>query len=253
MKLVAVDVGNSSIKAGLVPIQPGLWTTVYRWKTPQEFQLTTDGPLTWLIASVNRSRSQQLTHWIEANRKQDRIQLLDWTHVPLNIQVDAPQLVGMDRLCAAVAGHAIADQKPCIVVDIGTAVTVDAVSGNADFLGGNIFVGLRGALDQLAQSTDALPRLEIPTAPDEIDAFGKSTAQAMRSGAVLAIVGGISEIVGRMQTSFHHSAQVILTGGDAPLLKSLLQFQALLVEHLVLDGVVKVGQRLANAYDRQSD
>ena len=245
MKQIAVDVGNSFIKVGLVPNSPGAWTTVYRWGNPQEFQLATDEPLAWLIASVNRPKDRQLTDWIKVHRVHDRIQQLDWTHVPLKIQVAAPQLVGMDRLCAAVAGHALAGKKPCIVVDAGTAITVDAVSGSGEFLGGSIFVGLRGALDQLAQSTDALPRLEIPTTPDNIDPFGKSTAQAMQSGVVLSIVGGISEIVGRMQAAFHQSALVVLTGGAAPLLKSLLKFDILLVEHLVLDGVVKMGQRLA--------
>ena len=253
MKQIAVDVGNSLIKAGLVPHDHGAWTTVYRWHNPQEFTLDAVEPLHWLIASVNRPKFQQLTQWIKAQRGQDRIQHLDWTQIPLPIQVAAPQLVGMDRLCAAVAGHALAEAKPCIVVDAGTAITVDAVSAAGEFWGGNIFLGLRGALDQLAQSTDALPRLESPSAPDDISAFGTTTAQAIQSGVVLAIVGGISEIVGRMQTVFDQSAKVILTGGTAPLLKSLLKFDFLWVEHLVLDGVVRVGQRLANAYERQSD
>ena len=245
MNHIAVDVGNSCIKAGLVPAPAGAWNSVYRVNHPQEFQLAAE-PLHWWIASVNRRKCDELTGWIEAHRGRDRIQLLDWSHVPLDIQVAAPQLVGMDRLCSAVAGHAMAGDQPCIVVDAGTAITVDAVSGGGEFLGGNIFGGLRGALDQLAQSTDALPRLEIPVVLDDVDAFGKTTAQAMQSGVVLAIVGGISEIVGRMQRAFRHSAQVILTGGTAPLLKSQLQFEYTLVEHLVLDGVVIVGQRLAS-------
>ena len=115
MKQIAVDVGNSVIKAGLVPTELGAWTTVYRWSHPGEFKLAADEPLTWLIASVNRPKDRQLTQWIEAHRGQDRMHHLDWTHVPLKIQVEAPQLVGMDRLCAAVAGHAMAEKKPCIV------------------------------------------------------------------------------------------------------------------------------------------
>ncbi len=245
MKHIAVDVGNSCIKAGLTPSLAGAWTAVYRGSHPQEFKLAADEPLQWWIASVNRPKCAELTRWIEAQRTRDRIQLLNWTQVPLDIRVSAPQLVGMDRLCAAVAGHALAGDQPCIVVDAGTAVTVDSVSGGGEFMGGCIFGGIRGTFDQLAQSTDALPRLEIPSTLDTIDAFGKSTAQAIQSGVVLAIVGGISEIVGRMQTEFRNSARVILTGGTAPLLNSQLRFDFTLVEHLVLDGVRKVGQRLA--------
>ncbi len=249
MKHIAVDVGNSSIKAGVPGPAPGSWDKVYRWSQPKDFSLPSDDPVGWLISSVNRPKYRQFVHWIETHRKQDRVHHLDWTYATIKIQVAAPQFVGMDRLCAAVAGHAIVGQKPCIVIDAGTAVTVDAVAAEGAFLGGNIFVGLRGALDQLAQTTDALPRLETPTTPDDIEAFGKSTAQAIQSGVVLSIVGGISEIVRRMQQVFGGSAQVILTGGTAPLMKHFLTFETNLVENLVLDGVLMIGNRLAKAYE----
>lgn len=249
MKHIAVDVGNSSIKAGVPGPTPGSWSKVYRWNQPRDFAIESDDPIAWLISSVNRPKYRQLVHWIETHRKQDRVHHLDWTYVPIKIQVAAPQFVGMDRLCAAVAARAHSGEQPCIVIDAGTAVTVDAISAGGAFLGGNIFVGLRGALDQLAQTTDALPRLETPTTPDDIDALGKTTAQAIQSGVVLSIVGGVSEIVRRMRKAFDAPAQILLTGGTAPLLKHFLEFETTLAEHLVLEGVFNVGKRLARAYD----
>lgn len=241
MTFIAVDVGNSCIKAGVVPPAGGPWSTVQRWSQSADFKVADDNPITWWIASVNRPRCEQLTAWIESHRPQDRVQVLTWRQVPLNLQVASPQQVGLDRLCAAVAARKLVENRPCIVVDAGTAITVDGVSGDGEFLGGCIFLGIRGSLDHLAQSTDALPRLELANVPDDLDPFGKSTALAMQAGALFAAVGGISEIVGRMQHAFDENAEVILTGGTAPLLRSFLPMAVTWIEHLVLDGVVLVG------------
>lgn len=249
MNRIAVDVGNSSIKAGWVSPQPGVWTTIHRWTRPDEFRHEPPEPATWLIASVNRPRCRQLTEWIETHRRQDRIYLLDWTDVPLRVDVDEPSLVGMDRLCAAVAAHGRAGDRPCVVVDAGTAITIDGVSRDGSFVGGSIFVGLRGAFDQLSQSTDALPRLEIPSAADRLSPFGKSTAEAIRSGTILSTAGGISKIVGDMQRELGKAALVLVTGGSARLLGPWLDFEFLWVEHLVLDGIVSAGARRLNSHE----
>ena len=117
--------------------------------------------------------------------------------VELGVGVDypAPQTIGADRLANAAAVVALYG-CPAIVVDFGTAVTFDIVSGGKKYIGGVIAPGLEAMTNFLYQRTALLPRL---TLREPRRAAGKSTIEAMRSGAVLGYRGLVREIIARIK------------------------------------------------------
>lgn len=132
----------------------------------------------------------------------------------VRIAMDNPKEVGADRVVNAVAAHDLYG-GPCIVIDIGTAITFDAVAKNGDYLGGAIAPGIAIATDALFSRTAALPRVEL-THPKK--AIGTNTVAAMQSGIVFGYVGLIEGVVSKIQAEMEEKAKVIATGGYAGLL-----------------------------------
>lgn len=133
--------------------------------------------------------------------------------IPILTRVVHPERVGSDRLLDAWA----ALQRlggPVIVVDLGTATTVDAVDASGAFVGGAIVPGLQLGLDALARGTAQLPRVEA-TPPEQV--IGRDTASAIRSGAVIGHVGAVRELTTRMaaelRTGRGRRPRVVVTGG----------------------------------------
>jgi len=130
----------------------------------------------------------------------------------LGIRVDyePPSAVGADRLANAVAGvHYFG--MPVIVVDFGTATTLDAVSREGIYVGGAILPGVELMLESLAGRTARLPRVALEGACHPI---GKSTPESLRSGVILGSVGAIEHLV-RLFKQELGDAPVVATGGLA--------------------------------------
>lgn len=116
--------------------------------------------------------------------------------VPIHVRVERPLEVGADRLVNAFAAGRL-HRLPAVVVDLGTATTLDAVDADGAFVGGAIAPGLALGVEALAERTAKLPRIELRT-PER--AIGRDTVAAMQSGAVLgyqALVAGLLERVRR--------------------------------------------------------
>jgi type III pantothenate kinase len=135
--------------------------------------------------------------------------------VPIPIRVDRPSEAGADRLVNAFAAGRL-HGTPAIVVDFGTATTLDVVASDGAYIGGAIAPGLQLGLDALASRTAKLPRIEL-AAPTRV--IGTDTLSAMRSGAVIGHVGLASELIHRTRAELAAQSpegsriHVILTGG----------------------------------------
>lgn len=129
-------------------------------------------------------------------------------HPPLVLEADP---VGPDRLANCAAAHALVGGA-CIVVDLGTATTVDAVDATGSFLGGAIAPGLELSADALAQRAARLGRvaLEAPAC-----AIGTDTDSAMRSGLVFGHAGLVDGLVERFRGRLGSAVPAIATGGLA--------------------------------------
>jgi len=131
------------------------------------------------------------------------------------ILYDNPKEVGADRIANAVAAY---DQYggPSIVVDFGTANTIEAISEQGEYLGGAIFPGIEISMDALFARAAALRRVEL-IAPRNV--IGKSTVESIQSGTVYGFSGQIDALVERFQKEIGQCT-VIATGGLAePIIK----------------------------------
>lgn len=129
----------------------------------------------------------------------------------VRISTDNPREVGADRVANAAAAHRLYG-GPLIVIDFGTAITMDVVSEKGDYLGGAIAPGIGIAAEVLFERTAKLPRVEL-TRPQK--AIGKNTVSAMQSGIIFGYVGLIESLVARIKKELGGEARVIATGGFA--------------------------------------
>ena len=143
-----------------------------------------------------------------------------------------PGELGADRLAALIAANEKCHGNTCIV-DCGTAVTVDALGQGGVHRGGVIFPGFRSMWAALAVDTDINP----DQATGSFDIPADSTRDAMYTGCLSAVAGGIDRVVHSMQGRYGPFDQVVLTGGDAELLIPLLAQEVMHEPHLVLEGL----------------
>lgn len=155
--------------------------------------------------------------------------------LPVNIvnHCDGPAKVGIDRLLNALAAHARA-KRQAIVVDVGTAVTVNAIGNDGEFLGGAIGPGPQTMLNALHARTESLPEFAFQT-PQK--AIGTNTGQAMRSGAYWGTIGMINMLVSCVSKELGGEPVLFLTGGGAEALRDDLGIAVEYVPFLTLEGV----------------
>jgi type III pantothenate kinase len=161
------------------------------------------------------------------------------TDTGLTIKYDNPREVGPDRIVNSVAAF----QKyggPCIVVDLGTAITFDAVSANEEYLGGVICPGIGIAISGLFQKTARLPMVDF-RAPHKL--IGTNTIGSMTSGLYYGTVGMIDGILERMIDELGGSVKTVATGGQAALVTSGSKFLKHADEDLTLEGLQRIWRR----------
>jgi type III pantothenate kinase len=141
-----------------------------------------------------------------------------------------PSQLGCDRFAAAIAGHALAPGVRAIVVNCGTATTIDAITPDGVFLGGMILPGLGLMASSLARNTAQLPQIaqdgKLP------DGFADNTDDAILSGILAAQSGAIEHACVQ-----HQAAECIISGGAAPYIAPMLKVPYRIVENIVLIGL----------------
>jgi len=255
--LIVADIGNSFLKVGrfqsldaeAVPepddvldcAKEAIPTSLRDWLPSENCD--------WLVSSVNREMESCLSQWI-ANERNDRYALLTSHDVDMPIQVEFPDRVGMDRLAAAVVANSLRrSDQAAIVIDAGSAITVDVVSSQGEFLGGAILPGLMMSAAVLASKTDLLPLVPASYRDDPPDVLGRSTEAAMRSGLYWGIVGAVKELVQKLADQLVGDTKVVISGGTAEILKDRLSFEVCHVPQLVLSGIALI----AHSKSRQGD
>ena len=212
----------------------------------------------WLISCVQRTALEELMRTLQGRGLRDKIKVVDYSDVPMKLDVDEPVKTGIDRLLASFAARAYALEKysrpsPVIVVQAGTAVTVDYVDGIGSFCGGAIMPGLGLSLQLLAAGTEQLPWLGNHVVGMQPELPGKNTAQAISAGVNAALVGGTSHLVQRYrnQSKDGPNIRVIVTGGDGPLLLPYIIEPVECVDHMVLRGLNLLGGDVVKVIRRE--
>jgi type III pantothenate kinase len=236
---LVVDVGNSLIKWGRCAADAVVEKVALPPDDPAAWQRQLDawnlhGRLTWVLAGVHRARLNALAAWLQ--QRGDTVRVLERAdQLPLTVQLEHPDRVGIDRLLNAVAARRTA--TPAVIIDAGSAVTVDYVDAQGAFRGGAIFPGLRLMAKALHNYTDLLPQIEVRQASPP--ALGTSTIAAMHAGIYYAVVGGINTLIERLG----EATSIFLTGGDAALLQPCVAVRAVVWPNMTLEGI-----RLSAAY-----
>lgn len=214
---VVVDVGNTRIKwgrcangnivetASLPPDHDPEWEAQYvGWSRGT--------PLAWLVSGVNPPKRHVLVAWLR--QRGDTVRLLqEARELPLQVKLEHPDRAGIDRLLNAVAVNQRRKPGiPAIIIDAGSAVTVDWVDESGAFAGGTIAPGLRLMALALNQYTALLPVVEVRDPPMEMP--GTTTRLAMHAGIFWSVVGGIRELVRELAERSRVPPELYLGGGD---------------------------------------
>ena len=161
-------------------------------------------------------------------------------HSPIGMAIDYPNPagIGADRLAnaAGVQRHGV----PVIVVDFGTAVTFDVISSQPAYCGGVIAPGLGAMSGYLPQKTALLKPIELV---EPAAAIGKSTEQAMLSGAVHGYRGLVREIIAQVRKELEGEVRIVATGGDSELIANGLEEIEVVDRHLTLEGLRLIATR----------
>ena len=151
----------------------------------------------------------------------------------LNIHVDVPSQVGSDRIVIAVA--ALAEYKaPLLLLDLGTATTIEAVEPDNVYMGGVIIPGVRVSLDALTSRAAQLPGISLDQ-PKQV--IGKNTVDCMRSGMMYGTAAMIDGLVERMEEELGHRCTLIATGCLAQFITPLCKREIILEKDLLLKGL----------------
>ncbi len=276
-----IDIGNSGIKASLVeakslrltgPVKSIHWRTQngLHKSPPVEF-LTSEsswaaiddseavgallddlvsqhlGPkhsCFWLVSSVQPTAFATLSHVFSTRSSIGKHRLVGFRDVPMTFHVDEPERVGIDRMLAAWGAWQASDKgNPLIVIQAGTAVTVDWVDEQGAYCGGAIMPGLSLTLKYLALGTAHLPWLAPPKDPTLFVIPGKNTRDAILAGVSASFIGGIEQL----QRKYRHqysgdpsSIETILSGGDGMTLSQSIAPPFKVIDHLVLCALAKL-------------
>ncbi|HSG28905.1 MAG TPA: type III pantothenate kinase [Candidatus Krumholzibacterium sp.] len=229
-RILAMDRGNDSLKAALM--ENGVITR--RWRGGDAAGMISDSnPSMIAFSSVVPGFSAGLAGIAREAGVMQVLEISGEMAMPFAIPLERPGKVGPDRLCAA-CGVIAEGAKEAVIVDAGTALTVDLLDSSG-FRGGCIFPGGRLLAGSLAGGTAVLPLVDIsgpagmPPGLDTEDAIGK--------GIFWGFAGAAGELVRRTLEAAGKDLPVYLTGGGAHLLEELLGVEPRVRPDLVLAGI----------------
>ena len=236
--ILAIDAGNTRIKWGLwdrrwvrqqsvntddIASLGDVWAGLPTPLRVVACNVAGPKPRDWLDAWAEQRG--QTVYWVESRTEQCGVR---------NGYSDPAQL-GPDRWAALVAARGLA-RGAALVVNAGTAVTVDALTRDGEFVGGLILPGLALMTESLARGTARLPH-----ARGCFELFPRSTADAITSGATQAVCGAVERMY-RALAARELEPEILLGGGAAELLAPHIDLPLRLVPNLVLEGLRVIAQ-----------
>lgn len=244
--ILVVDIGNTSIKMGVYngrsltgPFRIGTKLDI----TSDEFWLYTSQfferkhiPVDYITDVIISSVVPQINYTVaSAFKKYYRITPhIVGENIPVDMimNYDDEKALGIDRLVDAYAAFNKI-KNAVVVVDFGTATTVDAVTQKGEFIGGMIFPGIKTSMDSLYEKTAKIPKIEIIK---PIENSGRNTTECMQLGIYYGYLGAVEKMIYKMKSVVGFDAKVIATGGFAKLFEKETIFDYT-VPTLQLEGI----------------
>jgi type III pantothenate kinase len=242
--MLAIDIGNTNITAGIfegsdlkdvfrVPTEECLKGSAFLARVPD---LCNALPMSTVMVSVRSAAAKIIIK--EFKESTGTSPMLVDVNTPMGIQVsyETKETLGIDRLvCAAAAFHLYKEKhRPIIVIDMGTATTLDYVSEDGIFFGGMIAPGIKSAYQGLMSAAPQLPKLDDLFSGELI---GTSTEACVRSGVVMGHACMIRKVVEMMARQTKGNPVVVLTGGTSGMVAKRLPRTYIIDNNLILKGL----------------
>ena len=238
MNLV-VDIGNTLVKSGVMERGECLAERSAEVLTSATLdELLAVGPVGAAIVSSTRGDASQVVAMLRA-RLGRVVEFTPATRVPLANDYLTPETLGRDRLAAAVGAATLFSGCDVLVVDFGTAVTLDLVTADGTFRGGTISPGLRTRFRALHDYTAQLPMCDAAACGDREGLVGRTTREAIELGVVNSLTFEIEGHIARMRGRFDDLC-VIFTGGDAKFFAKRIKNTIFANRNLVFCGLDRI-------------
>jgi type III pantothenate kinase len=261
--LLAIDAGNTNVVFAIYDLeQTGGRAIKARWRIATDPRRTADEYAVWLmqlldIRGIDRTAINLIIIGTVVPRALHNLQVLSKQYFDIepliagegaasyhiDIDVPDPRSLGADRAVNAVAGHA---KYPgdLIIIDFGTATTLDVIDFNGAYKGGIIATGINLSLDALVNNTAKLPRIAIEV-PATKSVIGTNTEDQMLIGVFWGYVAMMEGLIARMRNEIGRPAKVIATGGLAVLFDEASELFDAVDSDLTLDGLAILAERAA--------
>lgn len=247
INLLTVNVGNSRLSIGVFEAGELVYSTRVahdqraewspRLKEAWERIRNTDQPGV-AGASVNPTLIEPLEHAV-MQATNEKVQWVgNEIDLPIKVLTDQPEQTGVDRILSVAAAFEQME-KACVVVDAGTAITINCCNDKGDFLGGAIAPGAAMQFAAMHERTAKLPKVQLASPSG---AYGRTTESAMQQGVYYGIRGLVKEMTENFATELGTWPDIIATGGDA---KALFEGWELI--HAISPDLVLYGIALAYA------
>ncbi|HWW84782.1 MAG TPA: type III pantothenate kinase [Vicinamibacterales bacterium] len=255
--LLAIDVGNTNIVIGVfdgAALEQSWRLQTLRERTSDELGLLMDGLFAHskldrvvvrgvILGSVVPPLTSTFQAMVRRYFGVPILTIEPGVETGMPILYENPAEVGADRIVNGVAAYERYGRgtgKPLIVVDFGTATTLDAVTSRGEYLGGAICPGVQISADALFQRAARLPRIDVRKPASVV---GRTTVGAMESGLFYGYVGMVEGLVRRMTDELGGQAVTVATGG----LADVIAPETTLIQHvdpdLTLHGLRMVWER----------
>jgi type III pantothenate kinase len=252
--LLALDVGNTNVTIGIfqqADLMDHRRLRTVRDQTSDEwgvllmslFGLNAVDPKSIdgiIISSVVPPLNSALAEMSERYFGVDPVFVTADTDTGLKLRYENPSEVGADRIVNSVAAfHKYGG--PCVVVDLGTAITFDAISAHSEYLGGIIAAGIGISAEALFSRTARLPLIDFQKPKNVI---GTNTVASMQSGLYYGAIGAIDGVIERLIGELGPETRTVATGGQAQLISSGSRYIKHVDENLTLDGLRLIWDRI---------
>ena len=184
----------------------------------------------WRISSDSRRSTDEYIVWLTQLMTLKNIEVAD---------IDRPDQAGADRLVNAVAAAAW-HKPPAIVIDFGTATTLDLIGDKGAYEGGIIAPGVNLSIEALYMAAARLPRIAVKPWQANMPVLGTDTISAMQSGVFWGYVGMVEGLLERLRQNHGADLPAIVTGGLAPLFADHINGPLIVDADLTLKGLVRV-------------
>lgn len=253
MKLIAIDIGNSSINIGFfteaglftqkIGTRPLISSSEYaaffnEFIKEKNIDKTFEGVI---ISSVVPGHTDVIKEACKTLSRKEPIILSHKLKTGINFQVKETERLGTDRIAASV-GACNLFGAPVAVVDFGTATTLNFIGSGNVYKGGAIIPGIRLMKSALFKGTARLPDISVsmPLSP-----LGKDTTESILSGIIYGTAGAVERIITEVERMEGESFKVVVTGGYSELVAPFVRKINYIEPALVLKGLKIIYERNA--------